>query len=131
GGVALLAARAVLIAGLPAPAAIVCISPWSDLDGPADSPLFRDAWVPARGLRLIASALVMAGGQLSDELAVHRAELAGLPPTLIHVGGREALAADAHALADRLHGCGVQVELDVWEQQVHVFHAFWFLPEAR
>lgn len=131
GALALLAARAAATAGLPGPAAIVCISPWSDLNGPEGPPDLPDAYVPARGLRLIADAFVKLDGELSDELALHRADLTGLPPTLIHAGGYEALSADARALAERLHAAGVDVQLHIWEEQVHVFHALGFLPEAK
>ena len=58
--------------------------------------------------------------------------LADMPPTLIHVGSREVLMADAELMANRLTSAGVPCELQVWDRQVHVFQASasW-VPEAR
>ncbi len=58
--------------------------------------------------------------------------LADMPPTLIHVGSREILMADAELMANRLVAAGVPCDLTVWDRQVHVFQAAasW-VPEAR
>jgi len=54
-----------------------------------------------------------------------------LPPTLIHAGGAEILAADAIALADDIRSAGGDCELQIWSDQVHVFQALPRLtPEA-
>ncbi|CAA0127471.1 Carboxylesterase LipF [Mycolicibacterium vanbaalenii] len=54
-----------------------------------------------------------------------------LPPTLIHAGGAEMLAADAISLADDLAAAGGRCSLQIWPGQVHVFHALPRLtPEA-
>ncbi|NVN50570.1 Acetyl hydrolase MbtJ [Mycolicibacterium hippocampi] len=54
-----------------------------------------------------------------------------LPPTLIHAGGAEMLAADAITLAEDLTAAGGRCDLQIWPGQVHVFHALPRLtPEA-
>jgi epsilon-lactone hydrolase len=54
-----------------------------------------------------------------------------LPPTLIHAGGAEFLAADAVALAEAIRIAGGSCELRVWPDQVHVFQALpRMTPEA-
>lgn len=54
------------------------------------------------------------------------------PPVLVQAGGAEMLAADAVECARQLGGAGVEVRLDVWPGQMHVFQAFaGVLPEAR
>jgi epsilon-lactone hydrolase len=63
-----------------------------------------------------------------------RLDVAGgrtLPPTLVHAGGAEMLAADAEALARDLRAAGGRCRLQVWPDQVHVFQALPRLtPEA-
>ncbi len=55
----------------------------------------------------------------------------GLPPTLIHVSGSEALLHDAQLAARRLAAAGVPVQLQVWPGQIHVFQlAAPMIPEA-
>lgn len=55
----------------------------------------------------------------------------GLPRTLIHVSGSEALLHDARLGAKVLAAAGVPVELRVWPGQIHVFQlAAPFVPEA-
>ena len=59
------------------------------------------------------------------------ADLRGLPPLLIHVGTAETLLDDATRLAERARAAGVAVDLEVWDDMIHVWHAFApLLPEA-
>jgi acetyl esterase/lipase len=55
----------------------------------------------------------------------------GLPPTLIHASGCEALLHDAQLAAQRLATAGVPVDVRVWPGQIHVFQlAAPMIPEA-
>lgn len=59
-------------------------------------------------------------------------DLAGMPPSLIQIGSREVLVADAELMGHRLAAAGVECDLQIWDRQVHVFQAAssW-VPEAR
>jgi len=60
------------------------------------------------------------------------ADLVGLPPLLIQVGGSETLLDDATRLAERAQFAGVDVTLEVWDEMIHVWHAFAaLLPEGQ
>lgn len=67
---------------------------------------------------------------------VHRVDLsfagvAQFPPTLVHAGSREMLAADAEQLAAFLEAAGGHCELEIWPGQMHVFQALpRLVPEA-
>jgi acetyl esterase/lipase len=52
------------------------------------------------------------------------ADLRGLPPLLVHVGTAEILLDDATRLAESARDAGVDVELEVWDDMIHVWHAF-------
>jgi acetyl esterase/lipase len=52
------------------------------------------------------------------------ADLAGLPPLLIHVGTAETLLDDSTRLAERARKAGVKVTLEPWENMIHVFQIF-------
>ncbi len=54
------------------------------------------------------------------------ADLAGLPPLLVHVGDAEVLLDDSVQLAERARKAGVEVTLEVWPEMIHVWH--WFFP---
>jgi acetyl esterase/lipase len=59
------------------------------------------------------------------------ADLAGLPPLLIQAATGDDRLADANALADRARSHDVDVRLDLYSVDAHVFQLFWsFLPEA-
>jgi acetyl esterase/lipase len=59
------------------------------------------------------------------------AELHSLPPLLVHVGTAETLLDDATRLAGKARAAGVSVDLEVWDDMIHVWHAFApLLPEA-
>ena len=60
------------------------------------------------------------------------ANFRGLPPMLIHVGDAEILLDDATRVAERAKAAGVDVELEVWDDMMHVWHVFAkLLPEAQ
>src|SRR5947208_11974796 len=60
------------------------------------------------------------------------ADLAGLPPLLVHVGDYESFLDDATRVAQRDEDGGVQVESKVWPEAFHDFHLFaGMIPEAH
>jgi acetyl esterase/lipase len=59
------------------------------------------------------------------------ANLAGLPPLLIHVSDSEVLLDDSRRLAEKARAAGVPVTLRVWPGLPHVWQGFVpFIPEA-
>lgn len=68
----------------------------------------------------------------SPRLAFSFGDVHGFPPTLVHAGEREMLAADAVELTRLLRGAGVRCDLELWPDQVHVFQALnRIVPEAH
>jgi monoterpene epsilon-lactone hydrolase len=121
-------------AGVPLPAAGVCISPWTDLACSGDSMRARAARDPMvqRDALLDMAAAYLAGQDARAPLASPLyADLHGLPPLLVHVGDAETLLDDATRLAERARAADVAVDLEVWDDMIHVWHAFApLLPEA-
>jgi phosphinothricin tripeptide acetyl hydrolase len=122
-------------AGLPLPAAGVCISPWVDMEGSGASMTANDPRDPLVKKDLI---LGMAQAYLGDQdrrtplAAPLYADLRGLPPMLIQVGTAETLLDDARRLAERAKAAGVNVTLEEWPDMIHDWHWFGsFLPEAQ
>ena len=127
----LLAARA---AGVPQPAAAVPMSPWVDLEGTGetmDTNADADMIVGRDGLKLMADMFV-AGGDIRDPLAAPLyADLAGIAPLYIQVGGDETLLDDSTRLAASAARAGVEVRLDVFPEMQHVFQmCLGMIPEA-
>ena len=122
-------------AGLPMPAAAVCLSPFLDLEGtgesiktradvdPIASPAVIDVWAKA----------YLAGANPRTPLANPLyADLQGLPPLLIQVGDHEVLLDDSSRLAQRAHAVGVQVKLEIWPEMIHRWHSYAsVLPEGQ
>jgi epsilon-lactone hydrolase len=110
--------------GGPLPAAAVPLSPWVDMtqsgssyeaNAEADLMLGRDALA---GM----VAMFLAGADPKDPLASPVfADLAGLPPLFVQVGGAECLLDDSRMLAERAEAAGVEVRLDVFADLQHVF----------
>jgi len=74
----------------------------------------------------------LAGHPIEDPLVSPlRGDLAGLPPLLIQCASGDRARPEAEALAERAREHGVQVRLEHYPSDAHVFHVFWsFLPEA-
>ncbi|MDE1008604.1 MAG: alpha/beta hydrolase [Paraburkholderia fungorum] len=133
GGLALATAVAVRDRGLPAPRALMLLSPWVDLTLSGLSMTARAARDPMLCRDWLAyAARQYAGAELADaRVSPLFAELGGLPPTRIDVGSDEVLLSDAARLETRLREAGVQVHRHAWEGLWHDFQLqTGFLPEA-
>jgi monoterpene epsilon-lactone hydrolase len=123
-----------LRSGRALPAAQLLLSPIVDLSlalAAEREQVRPDPMISAAGARRLID-LYTEGADLAHErLAVTPRPGEVLPPTLIQAGGREMLAADAHALHQRLTETGTVSRLEVWPGQVHVFQAMpRLVPEA-
>lgn len=134
GGLTVATLVALRDAGERLPACGVCLSPWTDLAGSGASMLEREALDPMVTRDRL---LRMAREYLGDQDPRHplaspiHADLAGLPPLLVHVGTAETLLDDSTRLAERARAAGVPVELEIWDDMIHVFQMFApLLPEA-
>ena len=117
------------------PRAAMLISPWVDLScaGTSFGAMRQRDPVVRR------PALLEMGGLYAGRLSVEepfvsplKADLAGLPPLLIHVGANEVLLDDARGLAERVRAAGGEVALRIFDGMWHAFHtAGTGVPEAR
>lgn len=122
--------------GLPMPGAMALLGPWVDLTLSANSILanFRnEAMVSTLEGINICTRLYLQGHAPGDPAASPLfADLAGLPPTLIHVGAPEMLRDDSTRLAQRLREAGGKAWCDVYPRMPHVWHRLGpLLPETR
>jgi epsilon-lactone hydrolase len=113
--------------GLPLPGAGVAISPWADLtleaaslDGLAE----RDPVVRGGDLKRYRDWYLDGTDPRHPGASPAHADLAGLPPLLVHVGEAEVLLDDAVLLAESGRRDGVDVTLEAWPDMVHVWHVF-------
>lgn len=134
GGLTVAALLAAKERGLPMPAAAVCISPWTDLTLSSES-LARNAASDPE----VTHAVLARWAELYLDGADPRApmaspvfgDLGGLPPLLIQAGTAEAIEDDATRLAVAARAAGVTVTLELYEDMIHVWHAYApGLPEA-
>lgn len=127
GGLTVAALIAVRDAGLPSPAAGVCISPWLDLTQSGESYQTRaaeDPLVSKSMLDLMSAAYLDGQDPRQPTASPLFAKLEGLPPILIQVGTAEVLLDDSLRFAEAGKAAGVDVELQVWEDMIHVWHCF-------
>ena len=113
--------------GVPLPACAACISPWVDLEATGesmDSKASVDPMITRQSL-LDNAALYLDGARPHSPLAAPLyADLYDLPPLLIQVGTWETLLDDSTRLAERARAAGVQVELEEWEEMIHIWPIF-------
>jgi len=135
GGLTLAALVALRDAGDPLPAAAVCLSPWADMEGLGESMTTKADLDPMiRRDNLLEGAKAYLGGAdpRTPLAAPLYADLTGLPPLLIHVGSSETLLDDSTRLAERAKAAGVDVNLEVWDEMIHVFQFMAaMLPEGQ
>jgi epsilon-lactone hydrolase len=134
GGLALALLLRLRDAGLELPAAAIALSPWTDLALTGASLSLNvksDPMLNAADARLFADCYLAGADPRHPYASPLYGNPAGLPPTLIHVGGDEILRDDAVRMAETLRAAGCRVEIEVWHRMPHVWHLFApVLPEA-
>lgn len=119
---------------LAMPAAGVLICPWLDLSN--ESPTIeklarRDPVLCKTGL--VRAAQMYARGQAlkNPYISPLFGDLQNLPPLLIQVAGQDMISGDGITLAQKLNEAEGQVQLELWQSMVHVWHFFGNkIPEA-
>ena len=134
GGLTLACALSLRDASEPLPAALVCLSPWTDLTFSGETirtlagvdPLLKPGRLP------IAAYYTGSHDPAEALISPLFADLRGLPPLLIHVGSDEILLSDSTRLAEKARCAGVDVTLEIWKDMWHVFQVFApYVPEAQ
>ncbi len=135
GGLALALMLKLRAMELPLPAGGILLSPWVDLAGTGESMQTKfEADITLKHFDPAGKARFYAGTEDLKQPLISPlyADLAGLPPLLIQVGTEEILLDDSRRLASRASEAAVEVELEIWDDMPHVFHAqAIILPEAR
>ena len=117
------------------PDAAALFSPSTDLAESSDSMRTnarRDAMFPGDKLASLVHAYLAGADPRTPLASPLHADLARLPPMLIHVGEREVLRDDSTRLAKRARAAGISVELKVWPVVPHAWQfAHATVPEGR
>jgi len=112
----------------PQPGAAIPISAGTDFRFTADSIKTRfhlDPWItPAMIPRMVFNYVRNASIE-NPLLSPVLGELAGLPPLLMLVGGREVVYDDTINFARKAMAAGVDVTLDVQHEMIHAYHIFY------
>jgi acetyl esterase/lipase len=135
GGLALAVLIALRDRGVAGPSAATLLSPWLDLALRGESIHTRAQLDPLTSYDDLRRAALLYLGDLEPDdprASPLYADLHQLPPLLIHAGDHEVLRSDATRLAEKAAAAGVPVQIEIWDDMWHVWHA-WAddLPEAR
>lgn len=134
GGLTIALLLALRDAGLPLPAGAVCLSPWFDLSLCSESirANVNNDYLNPQILRSAAQAYLAGRDPHAALASPLYADLHNLPPLLIQAGMAEMLLDDSKRFARHATASGVDVELELWENMVHVWHFLFLIePKAR
>jgi acetyl esterase/lipase len=135
GGLALATLLSLKQAGDELPAGGVCMSPVTDLAKEGESMRTKvdvDPMVQPKSSAAYAQKYIGGGDTKTPLASPLYAELKGLPPLHILVGTWEVLLDDSTRFARKAQAAGVAVDLEVWEEMIHIWPFFAaVLPEGR
>lgn len=118
----------------PLPAAVVAMSPLTDLavtGASMEANAGKDVWSKAE-MESSRKAYLQDNSPMDPEVSPLYANLAGFPPLLLQVGSREVLLDDTLRLAKNAHEAGVEVTTEVWPGMIHQWQLFPFwLDDAK
>lgn len=121
--------------GLPLPAGAICLSPWTDLACGYHSHRLNaqhEAMLNPEALRNLGLHHIGKRNPKDPLISPAYADLANLPPLMVHVGSREILLDDARAIKRNAKRAGIRLHYREWDDMPHVFPLFHrFLPEGR
>jgi len=122
-------------AGLPLPAAIVCLSPALDLTFTGKTwktNLNTDVMLEFEKEKAGVGFYLNGADPRNPRVSPLYADPKGLPPILIQVGSDEMLLSDSLSFAEKAKTAGVDVTLEIWEGMQHEWQfAVGIFPEAR
>jgi acetyl esterase/lipase len=133
GGLALCLLLALKQAGEPLPSCAAVFSPWTDLAATGWSVHRNNGldYLPREALGPFARLYLGDTDPRTPLASPLYGDLRGLPPLLVQAGSAELLEDDARRFTSRARDAGVDVELEVWDDMFHVWHAFLGLvPDA-
>lgn len=133
GGLALASLAALRDKGVPLPAGLICFSPWTDLAISGASVLgnaHNCAMFQPESLHQAAQQYLAEESPFNPLASPLYADLRNLPPVLLHVSSSETLLTDSTRLAEKAKRSGVAVELEIYNDQPHVWQIFPYLKEA-
>jgi len=135
GGLALSTLLKIRDEKLPNPAAAIVLSPWTDLCATGKSIKLKAHTDPIIHQRDLTDWSLRYAGKVPLDhpyISPLYADLCDLPPILIQTGQEEILLDDSVRFAQKAKKCGVNVQLEVYEGMIHVWHVLWqFLPKSR
>jgi epsilon-lactone hydrolase len=112
--------------GLPMPAAAMPFSAWFDMEVTGESAISNhgnDHLFTREAILGIASMVLGEKGNPKDPyISPLHADLKGLPPIYLQVGGQELLVDDSRILAELAERAGVEVRLDIFPGMQHTWH---------
>lgn len=106
---------------------LVLFSPWTDMTASGESYEAcrdRDPLLTREYIEAVREAYAPGADWAQAAYSPLFADLRGLPPTLIQVGGREILRDDSTRLHQNLQAVGVPAVLQTWPEMWHVFQMF-------
>lgn len=106
---------------------LVLFSPWTDMTASGESYEAcrdRDPLLTREYIEAVREAYAPGADWAQAAYSPLFADLRGLPPTLIQVGGREILLDDSTRLHQNLQAAGVPAVLQTWPEMWHVFQMF-------
>ena len=110
--------------GRPLPAAILSISGWYDFSASGlsyETNREKDAFFQKEAVVMLASQVLGETDPRHPLASPIFADLEGLSPIYLQVGGDETLLDDSRVLADRAQAAGVEVRLDMFPGMLHSF----------
>ncbi|MEG2221713.1 MAG: alpha/beta hydrolase [Oscillospiraceae bacterium] len=127
GNLALVLCHRLKAAGRRLPAALLLMSPWTDMTMGGVSYTERaeiDPILTPDYVRAVRAAYARENDLHSPSLSPLFGDFGGFPPTLIQVGTHEILFTDAQCLRERLDEAQVPCRLEIFEDMWHVFQMF-------
>ena len=109
------------------PAALVLMSPWTDMTASGPSYTERqdiDPMLTMEYIKAVRSAYAGGADLSSPDLSPLLGDCSGFPPTLIQVGTYEILYSDAEGLRDKLLAAHIPCTFQVYDEMWHVFQMF-------
>lgn len=134
GGLAVSTAVAIRDAELPRPAGVLVLSPLVDCALTSPSIDFcegKDPIIDRDILTYMATGYFQSCSANDPRISPVYADLTGLSPILIQASRKEVLVDDALRLAKRAREAGVSVQLSIYDERLHIFSLYPFLPNAE